>query len=206
MSLQLGARHWRAVLAVVVTLLGAGAAAAADGGAKLPVPVVIVVDMQAAQRDSVAAQSLRTQREQVMQKYQTEFEATRKALKETENALVTEKSTMTPEAWQAKARSFEQQVAEFNRRYQTVLQAVEKSYTNAMGQVMQAFIRVTEEVANEYGANLVLQKQQVFLHDPRMDVTATVVERLNKSLPSVAMQSPAVEGEAAAAPKKPARK
>jgi Skp family chaperone for outer membrane proteins len=206
MSVQLGARLRRAVLAVGILLLGTSAALAVDGPGKVPTPVVIVVDMQAAQRDSAAAQALRTQRDQVMQKFQSEFEATRKSLKETETALIAEKSATSPEAWQVKARAFEQQVAEFNRRYQAVLQAVEKSYTTAMNQVMQAFVRVTEEVANEYGANLVLQKQQVFLHDPRMDVTSIVVERLNKALPSITMPAPAIESESAAAPKKTGRK
>lgn len=197
---QVGARLARAVLAVAFSFGGAGLAVAADAP-KPPPPVVVIIDVQTAQRDAGAAQAARTQREQFMQRYQTEFETGRKTLKDTENDLVRQKATLSPEAWAQKAREFEQRVADYNRRYQGVLQAVEKSYAAAMNEVMTALIQVTEEIASEYGANLVMHKQQVFLHSPSMDVTAVVLERLNKRKPSVTFPTPKLEDAPAAAGK-----
>ena len=97
--------------------------------------------------------------------------------------------------WQQKARSFEQQVFEFNQRFQRNNQAVEKSFRTAMGELSDALAQVTEELAGELGANLVLPKSQIFLHDPRMEVTQLVIERLNKKHPSVAFPPPVIEGE-----------
>ena len=202
---KMGARLARAVLALALSFGGAGLAAAADAP-KPPAPVVVVIDVQIAQRDALAAQSARSQREQFMQRYQGEFEAGRKALKDTENDLVRQKAALGPEAWQQRAREFEQKVADYNRRYQGVLQAVEKSYAAAMNDMMTAMIQVTEEVAGEYGANLVMHKQQVFLHSPAMDITQVVLERLNKRKATVTFPTPKIEEGAAAPAAKPASK
>jgi Skp family chaperone for outer membrane proteins len=201
---QLGARLARAVLAVAFLFGGAGGVAAADAP-KPPAPVVVIIDIQIAQRDAAAAQSARSQREQFMQRYQSEFEGGRKALKDSENDLMRQKATLSPEAWAQKAREFEQRVADYNRRYQGVLQAVEKSYAAAMNEVMATLIQVTEEVASEIGANLVMHKQQVFLHSPSMDVTPVVLERLNKRKSTVTFPTPKVEDAAAPAAKSGAK-
>lgn len=168
--------------------------------AKLPTATVMVVDVQGALQQSVAAKSLRTQRDQFLQGFQAELEKNRASLKETESELVRQKSAMAPDAWQQKARAFEQQVFEFNQRFQRNNQAVDKSFRAGMSELSDALAQVTEELASEMGANLVLPKSQIFLHDPRMEMTQQVVERLNRKFPSVNFPTPTVEGDAPRAP------
>lgn len=192
-----GAHVTWAALAVLLSL--ALPAAAADTGAErvppsaIPSPVIVVVDLQAAHRDAVAARAVRAQRDQMMQKYQAEFELGRKSLKDAENALLREKSILSAEAWHQKARVFEQEAAEFQRRNQSTLQAVDKSYRAAITEFTQWFYQITGEVAGEYGATLVLPKQQVLMHDPRMELTSVVIERLNKRVPSIAFPPPVID-------------
>lgn len=192
-----GAHVLWAVLAVLVTL--AGPAGAQTASPRVPQPVIIVVDIQGALQQATAGKAARAQRDKLLQQYQAEFDATRKTLKDTENDLVKQRQLLGAEAWQQKARAFEQQVFEFNQRFQRTNQAVEKSFRTAMAELNQALAGVTEEVASEMGANLVLPKSQIFLHDPRMEVTETVVQRLNAKHPSVTF--PPLEIEGAAAPK-----
>lgn len=196
MGARMRARLGLAVLAVHF----ACAAPAWAEAAKLPTATVMVVDVQGAIQQSVAAKGLRVQRDQFLQGFQAELEKNRGSLKETENELVRQKSAMAPEAWQQKARAFEQQVFEFNQRFQRNNQAVDKSFRAGMGELSDALAQVTEELAGELGANLVLPKSQIFLHDPRMEMTQQVVERLNKKFPSVNFPTPVVEGDAPRAP------
>lgn len=193
MGARMRARLGWAVLAA--TLAFAVPAVAEPAPSKLPAATVMVVDVQAALQQSLASKSLRTQRDQYLQGFQSELEKNRAALKETETELVKQKSAMAPEAWQQKARTFEQQVYEFNQRFQRNNQAVEKSFRAGMGELSDALAQVTEELAGELGANLVLPKSQIFLHDPRMEVTQQVIERLNKKYPSVNFPTPTVEGD-----------
>lgn len=182
------------------------AAAAEPAPGKLPVPSVMVVDVQAALQQSLAAKSLRAQRDQYLQGFQADLDKNRAALKEMETELVKQKSAMAPDIWQQKARTFEQQVFEFNQRFQRSNQAVDKSFRTAMGELSDALAQVTEELAGELGANLVLPKSQIFLHDPRMEVTQQVIDRLNKKYPSVNFPAPTVEGEASPRLPLPAKK
>lgn len=182
------------------------ATAAEPAPGKLPVPTVMVLDVQAALQQSLAAKGLRAQRDQYLQGFQADLDKNRAALKEMENELVKQKSAMAPDIWQQKARSFEQQVFEFNQRFQRSNQAVDKSFRTAMSELSDALAQVTEELAGELGANLVLPKSQIFLHDPRMEVTQQVIERLNRKYPSVNFPVPTVEGEASPRLPLPAKK
>lgn len=181
--------------ALAVQLVFAAPALAETAAGKLPSPSVMVVDVQIALQQSLAAKSLRSQRDQFLQGLQAELDKNRAALKEIETDLVKQKSAMAPEVWQQKARSFEQQVFEFNQRFQRNNQAVDKSFRAGMSELSDALAQVTEELAGELGANLVLPKSQIFLHDPRMEVTQQVIERLNKKYPTVNFPVPAVEGD-----------
>jgi Skp family chaperone for outer membrane proteins len=188
------------LVAVAVVVFARGASAQGV----MPAPVVIVVDVQAALQKSTAAKAIRAERDRYAQSYQNEMEDQRKSLKDAENLLLKEKTALPSEEWQSKARAFERQVYDFNQRFQKSNQAVEKSFRTAMGELSQALAQVTEEVAGEMGANLVLHKMQVFLHDPRMEVTQVVIDRLNKRFPSIAFPAPVEEG--APAPKPQVRK
>ncbi|MBI5164118.1 MAG: OmpH family outer membrane protein [Magnetospirillum sp.] len=199
MMVARAARRGRWALVAVLGFL-ATASVAADGDGGVPAPVIVVVDAQAAMQQSAAGQGLRSQHDQYRQSYQNEFDVSRKSLKEAENDLLRQKPTLSAEAWQVKAREFEQKVFEFNQRFQKANQAVEKSYRAATGDLGRAFTQVTEEVAGELGANLVLPSQQVVLQHPRMDITKTVIERLNRKFPSVTFPAPVIDGAAVPKP------
>ncbi len=205
MRVALGVRFLAAALLVLscAPTLGHGAE---QGGGKLPPVTVMVVDVQSALQDSLAAKAVRAQRDQYLQSYQAELEESRKALKETENELVKQKASMPADQWQQKARSFEQQVYEFNQRFQKNTQAVEKSFRTAMGALSDALTQVTEEVASEEGANLVMPKSQIYLHDPRMEKTQVVIDRLNRKFPTVTFPAPQAEGEKSSVSSTPAKK
>ncbi|MEW5726382.1 MAG: OmpH family outer membrane protein, partial [Pseudomonadota bacterium] len=140
------------------------------------------------------------------QAFSGEFEAARKDLQKQEMELSKQKAVLGQQAFEERVRGFNEEVAAFQRRYQTALRALEKSTAAAHNQLQKATIEATSEVASEMGAGLVLHKQNVFLHDERMDVTDAVIERVNKRLPSVAFPPPEVEGLGKPSPSKPSKK
>ncbi len=204
MNARMRARLGLAVLAVNLAFVVP--AVAEQATTKLPTATVMVVDVQAALQQSSAAKALRAQRDQYLQTLQAELDKNRASLKDTENELVKQKSAMAPDVWQQKARSFEQQVFQFNQRFQRNNQAVDKSFRAGMSELSDALAQVTEELAGELGANLVLPKSQIFLHDARMEQTQRVIERLNSKYPSVTFPAPAVEGDGSPRVPTPAKK
>lgn len=190
---------WAVALLVIVAGMAGGTAAAQGGqGTKIPAPVVIVVDHQAAMQQTAAGKAIAAQNDHWRKTFEADFEARSKALKVEEAELIKQKPVLSQDIWQQKARTFEQGVMEFNQTYQRARQAVEKSYRQALATLGRAFEQEIQEIANELGANLVLPKQQTHLYDPRMDVTALVIERLNKKHPTVDFPAPQVEGASGA--------
>jgi Skp family chaperone for outer membrane proteins len=62
---------------------------------------------------------------------------------------------------------------------------LEQALSDAMRVVQTNVMQIVAEVALERGANIVLAKHQVLIFDRTLDVTQTVLERLNRRLPDV---------------------
>jgi len=186
-ALRLGGAVGAALLWLSAPLL------AQSASSTLPGPSMMVVDSQAAMQQSKAGQGVRALHDRYRQSFQDELEANRKGLADTEAELMKQKPVLSQDAWQRKAREFDKRVVDFNQRYQKANLSVEKSYRSAMADLSRAFAQVTAEIAGEVGANVVLPIQQVILHDPRMDMTKSVIERLDERFPSVPFPPPEIE-------------
>lgn len=203
MLAKMGAHLAWAVLAVSAVFLQP-AAIAQTADVKPVSPLIIVVDTNRIQRDSLAGKAIVAQREKHQQAFNAEFEAQRRQLQQEEIELAKQKSLLTPQAFEQRTRAFTDQVAVFQRRYQAAIRSLETSAATAHNDLQRITIETTSELASEVGAALVLHKQTVFLHDERMDVTDRVIERINKRMPVVAFPAPVVDETVP--PVKPARK
>lgn len=189
-----------AVLAIAALSSSAAATEVAKPGQALTAPVVIVVDLNRVQRDTLAGKQIAAQRDKYQQSFNSEFEGTRKQLQQTEQELAHQRTTLAADVFQEKARVLNESVATFQRRFQGAARALDKATGQASNDLQKMAITVTSEIASEMGAGLVMHKQHVFLHDERMDVTGAIIERINKRLPAVAFPAPEIEGAAVPAP------
>jgi outer membrane protein len=190
-------------LALAVMMAGPAMAQKAAGA---PV-VIIIVDVQYAQRESLAGKALLAQRDKYQQSFQREFNTARQQLQASDQDLAKQKGSLAQDAYEQKAKALEQQVIAFQRRTQVAVRALDKSTEQAAAELMNGILSITGEIASEMGANLVLPKQQVVLHEPRMDVTGQVIERLNRRMATINFPVPVVDEPAAApAGTKPGRK
>ncbi|WP_082915085.1 OmpH family outer membrane protein [Paramagnetospirillum marisnigri] len=199
------------MLAILVVFVGNGSLGGEALAQARPVGapvVVIIVDVQQIQRESLAGKGLITQRDKYQQSFQADFNAARQRLQASDQELAKQKGTIPQDAYDQKAKALEQQVVAFQRRTQVAVRALEKSTEAAAAELMNAILGITGEVANEMGANLVIPKQQVVLHEPSMDVTPKVIERLNRRLSAVNFPAPVVDDAepAAASTAKPNKK
>ncbi|CAA7617052.1 OmpH family outer membrane protein [Magnetospirillum sp. SS-4] len=199
-------RAWLAAAALAVATVTAGPALAQKAPAAAPVSIIIV-DVQAAQRESLAGKALLAQRDKYQQSFQHEFNTARQQLQAADQELAKQKGGLTQEAYERKAKELEQRVIAFQRRTQVAVRALDKSTELAGAELMNGILGITGEIASEMGANLVLPKQQVVLHEPRMDVTGLVIERLNRRMSTINFPVPVVDEPAQApAGTKPGRK
>ncbi|MBP2298573.1 OmpH family outer membrane protein [Azospirillum picis] len=163
---------------------------AAGPGADLKAPVIAVIDVQKIMQESNASKGITKSFETLRDSYQKEISALEDKLRKNEDELRKQQTVLSPEALASKRRDFEKQVSEVQKTVQTRKRALETALNEAMAVVHKTMVEVVADISRERGANLVLARQQFVLVDTQLDVTDTVLERVNKKLPQVALNVP----------------
>lgn len=159
-------------------------------GAELKAPVIAVIDVQKIMQDSNASKGISKSFETLRETYQKEIATLEDKLRKGEDELRKQQTVLSPEALANKRRDFEKQVGEVQKTVQSRKRVLETSLNEAMAVVHKTMVEVVADISRERGANLVLARQQFVLVDTQLDVTDTVLERVNKKLPQVALNVP----------------
>lgn len=179
-----------ALLAVGVMFAAPVVMAADEAKTELKAPVVMVVDVQRIMQESNASKGVSKSFEQLRESYQKEISALEDKLRKSEEALRKQQTVLAADALAAKRREFEKQVGDVQNTVQERKRVLETALNEAMAVVHKTMVEVVAEVARERNANLVLARQQFVLVDTQLDVSDTVMERVNKKLPQVALNIP----------------
>lgn len=179
-----------AAFAAPVPAFAAGPAAAAPAGEKLAAPIIAVVDVQKIMQDSAAAKGIQAEIEAQRDKYQKEISGLEDKLRSAEQELRKQQTVLSPDALAKKRKEFETQVAEVQRTVQNRKRALDAGMGDAMGAVQKAMLEIIADVVRERGANIVLARHQFVIVDTKLDISDTVMERLNAALPKVAVNIP----------------
>ncbi len=171
-----------------VSFAGLRPAAAQDG--ELAAPVIAVADIQKILQEAEASKGVQTAVGIQRDIYQKEITALEDKLRTAEQALRKQQTVLSPDALAQKRRDFEKQVGEVQRTVQSRKRALDTALNEAMSTVQKAMVDIIAEVARERGANMVLARHQFVIVDTKLDVTKTVLDRLNQKLPSVAVNIP----------------
>jgi outer membrane protein len=151
---------------------------------------VIVVDVQQVQQQSRAAQGVQRALEAQRETFQREIQAQEDRLRAAERELADRRGELSQEQFAQRRREFELQVIEGQREVQARSRALEQALSESMRTVQQRIMQIVAEVALERGADIVLARNQVLIFDRSLDVTQTVVDRLNAQLPQVDVAVP----------------
>jgi outer membrane protein len=153
-------------------------------------PVVVIVDVQQILRDSLVAKNVQAQMDRRTQRYTQEVTDEENELRQTQNELEHQRTVLTPDAFNAKMRAFEQRYDALDNSVQVTRQALQKSYNDAMTKVENTALQIISNIAAERKANLVLTKAAVLFEAPGMDITQEVIRRLDQKLPQVNLAAP----------------
>jgi Skp family chaperone for outer membrane proteins len=203
---------WRArSLGIGLWLIAAALAAGPAGAQTAPppptVPVIVVADINQILRDAKAAKDVQGQIDKEMVAYSREVSAQETELQKMRADLERQRSTLSADAFSAKTQQYQQRFDALDRNVQVRRQALQQSFTDAMGKVETTALDIIAEIAAERKANMVLTRAAVLFEAGGLDITAEVVKRLDTKLPALAVNLPAADAAprsgvpAAAAPK-----
>ncbi len=181
---------------------GAKPAAAATGRA--PTAVILFLDRGTVLRQSAVGKDMYKQVEALAKKMETDFAPENKKLQADVQALQTQASVLTPEVRQQRVKDIEARRQTFQKKVQDRQAAIQTGLGNSRTQVEKSLAPILEKIMVERGANLLLDRGLVVLGATDLDVTATVIQRLNTALPKVTVTPVAPKAVAKPAATKPA--
>jgi Skp family chaperone for outer membrane proteins len=151
----------------------------------LPPPIIAVLDVQTALRQSTAALMLQQEIDAQRNAYQAELRSREVELREKNKELVKQRSTLTAEAFAQSRKDLEQEMALFQREMVGRKRSLERMFAQGMREIELQLLHVADELATERGANLVLPKSAVILVHSDFEITAEAVARLNEVMPNI---------------------
>jgi outer membrane protein len=181
----------------------APAAAKPAATGRAPAAVILFLDRATVLRQSNVGKNMYAQVEALAKKMETDFAPENKALQDAVQKLQKEAPVLAPEARNAKVKELEGRRQAFQKKVQDRQAAIQAGLANSRTTVEKALGPILEKIMNERSANLLLDRGLVVLGATDLDVTSTVIARLNTALPKVTVTPVAPKPAAGAKPAAP---
>jgi Skp family chaperone for outer membrane proteins len=169
-------------------------------GGKAPTAVILFLDRATVLRQSAVGKDMYAQVENLAKKMETDFAPENKKLQADVQALQQKASVMAPDARQAEVKKLETRRQAFQKKVQDRQAAIQAGLANARSQVEKSLGPILEKIMVERSANLLLDRGLVVLGATDLDITGTVIQRLNTALPKVTVTPVAPKAAAGAKP------
>ena len=102
-----------------------------------------------------------------------------------QNLLIESQSIMAPEAFESKKNEYEIKAQNYNNERQAKLIKIDELIAISRNDVLNALKPILEDISNEKGITILLEKSSVMLSADKMDITDEVLKKLNKEMPKL---------------------
>ncbi|HYL48635.1 MAG TPA: OmpH family outer membrane protein [Stellaceae bacterium] len=191
MSLRRFAHAVSAALLCLMALAAVPARAQAPAPASPPPPTVVVIaDINQILHDAKSAKDVQSQIDRAMADFSKQVSTSENELQQMRDELERERSTLSPDAFSAKSRQYQQRFDALDRTVQGRRQALQQSYNESMTKIENTALQIIAQIAGEHKANMVLTRAAVLFAANNLDITAEVTKRLDDQLPTMQVKLP----------------
>lgn len=178
-------------IAVVLLLVSLGAVVTPSWAADTDIVAkVAVIDIERVRRAAAAMKSIQSQVGSYVSAYRAETEKEEQEIRSTQEELARKRTGLSPEAFNDEKRRLEERLAAAQGRVQQRRQSLDRVTSAAMQQVQDALAEIVAEIAMERHLVLILRKDNVVYFANELEITNEVLGRLDRRLPTVAIQDP----------------
>ena len=146
---------------------------------------VLIVNLQYVVSQSKSGVSLRKQSEALNKEVIDLRDDVSKDLQAKGQKLEEEKTLLAPEVFQERVNALQTEAESKQQELQTKVQKIQEAIQRASASIDSVMSPILTEIVNEKGAKILLDRQAILFGDPKLDISAEVVKRLNKRLPDV---------------------
>ena len=153
--------------------------------AQYPDTNIGVIDLNYILSESDAAVDAAKQIEDIAKQIEEEIKNTDQDLIDEQNELIESQQIMAPAAFDEKRKEYENKVQNYNVTRQEKLMSIDRIVSESRNEVLNALKPILEEISNDMGITVLLEKNSVLLNAENMDITEEALKALNKKLPSI---------------------
>ena len=144
-----------------------------------------VIDLNKILSESKAALTASEQIEKIAIDIENEIKVSDEEIINEQNLLIESQAIMAPEAFETKKNEYESKVQNYNNERQAKLMKIDELIAISRNDVLNALKPILEDISNEKGITILLEKGSVMLSADKMDITDEVLKKLNKLLPNI---------------------
>jgi Skp family chaperone for outer membrane proteins len=148
---------------------------------------IAIVDLDRILSESTAGKSIQSQLEVRRESIQKEFAGRENNLLNAEKTLAQEGNSISPEDFETRRRSFEKQLFETRNLFQKRRNALDKGLNQALGELRSNVIRVTSQIAEQEGYDVVVTRDSVVIAAKERDITDEVLTEMNRTVQSISL-------------------
>ena len=153
--------------------------------AQYPDTNIGVIDLNYILSEADAAVDAAKQIEGIAKQIEEEIKNTDQDLIDEQNELIESQQIMAPAAFDEKRKEYENKVQNYNITRQEKLMSIDRIVSESRNEVLNALKPILEEISNDMGITVLLEKNSVLLNAENMDITEEALKALNKKLPSI---------------------
>lgn len=168
---------------------------------EIPTAKIIVVDTRLIGTNSAVAQDMNRQITQIQNDLQAEIEAENAALRTESQEIEAQRALQPQEVFAQRSEEFRLKVSRQQQNLQQKQLRLERVLIDANEEVQRVLKPILQNVLQQTGATMMIEKANVMEQIPGLDVTTRVIEQLDLALPALKIEMPAeVPAAPAAAP------
>ena len=143
---------------------------------------VLVISRERVLSESQAAIFLNDAEVKLTQELQSEVDALKQQLAAEEQELTRLRQTLPRAEFDARVQVFDQRVRRERRQTQRRVAALQNAFRRARGELAEAMVPLLVAISRQRGARLVLDRDQILVAHPSVDVTEELIAHMNESL------------------------
>jgi outer membrane protein len=166
------------VIALVAMYVSLSPAFAAGG-------TIATVNIQQIMHDSTAAKSVKEQLEAKQKAFQAQMSKKEEELQKEDQDLAKERAVLSPDAFDKKLKEFKEKATAAQKEVQAKRAELDNAFSTALLSIQKAISDIVSSVAKEKGYSVVIPASELLYVDQGLDITQTVLAKLNSTLPKV---------------------
>ena len=146
---------------------------------------IVYIDMKYVLNNSKAGKGAQDYLKKALQQNQKKFVNTEKELKKEESELLEKRNILTKEEYAKKTDILRKKVIDYQSQRRVSFDKIANLRIESRQRLLEAIEPILETHIKENNVSLVIDKKDTLGGNPVYDITKTIVEKLNKTLPSL---------------------